>query len=193
MKRIVLLSCVLLALIVSFAAGFRTALSREHGRLERNKTLARLSHDKVWSEPSNEAAVRVAREIYTNDFIVHNWAGDSTGGLEAFTKDFTENRAYFPDWKETVQSVVAEGDLVAVRFLSTGNQGQDIPAVPHFLPFIPNRHRHLRMQETEIFRIADGKLAEQWDMFDNWDANAQLGLFDPDHWPESACGTAQKR
>jgi hypothetical protein len=41
MKRIALVSCVLLALIVGFAAGFRTALAREHSRLERNKTLAR--------------------------------------------------------------------------------------------------------------------------------------------------------
>jgi predicted ester cyclase len=193
MKRIVLRSCVLLALIGGFAGGFRTALAREHSRLERNKTLARLTHDKVWSERNNEAALKVAREIYANDIIVHNWAGDSTGGLEAFNKDLIENRAYFPDWKETVQSVLAEGDLVAVRFLSTGTQGQDLPAVPHILPFAPNRHRPLRMPEIEIFRVADGKLAEQWDVLDNWDANAQLGLFDPDHWPESVCGTGQKR
>jgi len=193
MKKRALLSCVLLALVVGFAAGFRTALARDHNRLERNKTLARLSHDKVWSERNNQAAVKVAREIYANDFIAHTWSGDSTGGLEAFTKDLTENRAYFPDWTETVQSLVAEGDFVAVRFLSTGNQAQDIPPVPHIMPFTPNKHRRLRMTEIEIFRIADGKLVEQWDMLDNWDANAQLGLFDPDHWPESVCGTGQKR
>ena len=104
-----------------------------------------------------------------------------------------ENRSYYPDWKETVQSVVAEGDLVAVRFLSTGTQGQDLPAVPHILPFTPNKHRPLRMAEIEIFRVANGKLAEQWDVLDNWDANAQLGLFDPDHWPKSECGTRQQR
>jgi hypothetical protein len=34
--------------------------------------------------------VKVAREIYANDFIVHNWAGDSTGGLETFTKDLNQ-------------------------------------------------------------------------------------------------------
>jgi predicted ester cyclase len=178
---------------VGVAAGYSLALMKEHNRLERNKTLARMTHEKVWSERNNEAMVKVAREIYANDFIVHNWAGDSMGGLETFTKDLIDNRAYFPDWSEKVQSVVAEGDLVAVRFLSTGTQGQDIPAVPHSLPFTPNRHRHLIMPEIEIFRVADGKLAEQWDMLDNWGANAQLGLFDPDHWPESVCETGQKR
>jgi predicted ester cyclase len=193
MKRLAVVFAIIIGLVVGFAAGFRKALVREHNRLERNKTLARLSHDRVWSERNNEVALKVALEIYARDLIVHNWAGDSTGGLEAFTKDLAENRAYFPDWKETVQSVIAEGDMVAVRFLSTGTQGQDLPAVPHILPFTPNRHRPLRMPEIEIFRVADGKLAEQWDVLDNWDANAQLGLFDPDHWPESVCGTSQKR
>jgi hypothetical protein len=47
----------------------------------------------VWSEKNNEVALKVAREIYANDFIVHNWAGDSTGGLQAFNKDLIDNRA----------------------------------------------------------------------------------------------------
>lgn len=49
------------------------------------------------------------------------------------------------------------------------------------------------LPEIEIFRVANGKLAEQWEVLDSWDANAQLGLFDPDRWPESVCGTGQKR
>jgi predicted ester cyclase len=30
------------------------------------------------------------------------------------------NRADYPDWTEKVESMVAEGDLVAVRILSSG-------------------------------------------------------------------------
>lgn len=178
---------------IGIAVGYKLALINRHKRLERNKSLARLTHERVWSERDNEAAAKAAREIYTKDFVVHNSAGDSTGGVEAFIKDLADNRTYFPDWSEKVQSVVAEGDLVALRFLSTGTQNQDIPAVPHSLPLTPNRHRPVRMTEIEIFRVADGKLAEQWDVFDNWNVNAQLGLFDPDHWSESVCGTGQKR
>ena len=43
-----------------------------------------------------------------------------------------------------------------------------------------------------MFRVRDGKLAEQWLLPDVWGANAQLGLFDPDHWTESICGTHTK-
>jgi predicted ester cyclase len=193
MKTIRLVVLISACIVVGVAAGYRLASINEHSRLERNKTLARLTHEKVWSERNNEAVARVAREIYAKDFVVHNSAGDSIGGVESFIKDLVDNRAYFPDWSEQVQSIVAEGDLVAVRFLSTGTQSQDIPAVAHFLPFTPNRHRAVRMQEIEIFRVADGKLAEQWDIFDNWDVNAQLGLFDPDKWPESVCESGHKR
>jgi predicted ester cyclase len=193
MKTVRLVVIMSACVAVGVAAGYRLALTRENDRLEHNKTLARMTHERVWSERNNGAAAETAREIYTNDFVVHNSGGDSTGGIEAFIKDLADNRAYFPDWSEKVQSIIAEGDLVAVRFLSTGTQAQDIPAVPHLLPFTPNRHRPVRMTEIEIFRVADGKLAEQWDIFDNWDLNAELGLFDPDHCPESVCGAGQKR
>lgn len=49
------------------------------------------------------------------------------------------------------------------------------------------------MQESIVFRIADGRLAEEWALNDGWDVSSQLGLFDPDHWRESVCGTEAKR
>ena len=61
------------------------------------------------------------------------------------------------------------------------------------MPLTPNRQRRVSTTEIEIFRVADGKLAEQWDIYDSWDVNAQLGLFDPDHWCESLCGAGQTK
>lgn len=173
------------------AAGYKLALISEHNRLEHNKSMVRLSHEKVWSQSNTEAAVGVARQIYAPDFVVHDWTGDSSGGLDGLTKDLAENRANFPDWSERVESIVAEGDFVAARFLSTGTQGRDLAAVPHLMPAIPSQHRLVHMPEMELFRISNGKLAEQWDLSDGWGANVQLGLFDPDHWPKSDCGSAQ--
>jgi hypothetical protein len=48
------------------------------------------------------------------------------------------------------------------------------------------------LQEMVVFRVADGKLAEQWAINNGWDASIQLGLFDPDHWKESVCGEGKK-
>ena len=76
------------------------------------------------------------------------------------------------------------------RFSTTGTQARDIEAVPHYAPRIPNRGKKVRLTEMEMFRIRDGKLAEQWLLPDVWGANVQLGLFDPNRWPESICDAA---
>jgi hypothetical protein len=67
-------------------AGYKVALHKEHNRLECNKALVRMSHEKVWSERNSEPPLQVACEIYSNDFVPHDWTGDSTGGLATFAK-----------------------------------------------------------------------------------------------------------
>jgi predicted ester cyclase len=189
MKSLALRSLVLLlcGVCVGLAVGYKLALFREHRRLERNKELVRVMEDKVFSEKNVDAAMKVAREIYTADFTVHDWLGEHKG-MDSLAEGLRYTQADFLDWKESAVSIVAEGDYVAVRLISGGTQARDFEAVPHISPAIPNKHRPLRLQEMVVFRVADGKLAEQWAINDGWDASIQLGLFDPDHWKESVCG-----
>jgi predicted ester cyclase len=175
---------------IGVGVGYGLALLAEHHRLDHNKALVLMSH-RLWSMGDEAAMTKEARQILAPDFVVHDWTGDTTG-LDPFITGIKENRAMFPDWVEKVDVLIAEGDLVAARFTSTGTQARDIPAVPHLQPTVPNKGRFLRMPEMEVFRIANGKLVEQWDLNDGWSANAQLGLFDPDRWRESVCGTLQK-
>jgi predicted ester cyclase len=191
MKAISPLVLAVICLVAGIVGGYELALAHKHQRLEHNKLLVRMSHQRVWSQRDNAEAARVAREIYAPDFVVHDWTGDSAG-LDQYVEGLKENRADFPDWTERVESLVAEGDWVAARFTSTGTQARELSAKPHLQPRVPNKGRSLRMPEIEIFRISNGRLAEQWDMNDGWNTNRQLGLFDPDNWPQSVCGPAQK-
>jgi predicted ester cyclase len=189
MKSLALRSLVLLlcGVGVGLAVGYKLALFREHQRLERNKELVRIMEDRVFSEKNVDAAMKVAREIYTSDFLVHDWLGDHKG-MDALAEGLRYTQADFLDWKESAVSIIAEGDYVAARLISGGTQARDFEAVPHISPAIPNKHRPLRLQEMVVFRVSDGKLAEQWAINNGWDASIQLGLFDPDHWRESVCG-----
>lgn len=189
MKSLALRSLVLLlcGVGVGLVVGYKLALSREHRGLEHNKELVRIMEEKIFSTKDVDAAMKVAPEIYTNDFTVHDWSGDHKG-LNALAEGLRYTQADFLDWKESAVSIVAEGDYVAARLISSGTQARDFEEVPHISPLIPNKHRPLRMQEMVIFRVADGKLAEEWVINDGWDASIQLGLFDPDHWKESICG-----
>jgi predicted ester cyclase len=177
--------------VLGALAGYNFAIVREHGHLERNKTLVRRMHVEVWSEPNLEKAAKAARELYTSDFVLHDWTGAVQRlGVDGLMNRVADGAALFPDGKEELEFIVAEGDLVMNRFTSTGTQARDIEAVPHYAPRIPNRGRKLRLTEMEMFRVRDGKLAEQWLLPDIWGAYVQLGLFDPNHWPESICGAA---
>ncbi len=185
MKRILLLSCVLLGLFVVFAAGFKTALVREHVRLERNKQVLRRALKEVWSNPDLNAAMKAEDELYTPDFVLHDWTGDSHGLTEA-KNGVAETRAAFPDWREEVLDVVAEGNMVMTRSLSTGTQKGEMAAIPGYQPLVPANGKFQRFPEMAVHRLVNGKIAEQWTVSDNWGANIQGDLIDPSNWSASA-------
>jgi predicted ester cyclase len=69
--------------------------------------------------------------------------------------------------------VFGSDDRVASRYVSTGtHQGA-------FWGLEPTG-RHIEIQEMSIFRIADGRIAEQWCMFDDLARLQQLGV-SPEH------------
>jgi predicted ester cyclase len=190
MSRIVLLSCVLLALIAGFAAGFKSALVREHSRQERNKQILRRVHREVWSNPDLDAVSKAADELYTPNFVLHDWTGDSHGVAEV-KKGVAENRAAFPDSREDVLDIVAEGDMVMTRFVASGTQKGDIAEIPGYEPVVPPNGKFQKFTELAVHRLVNGKLAEQWDFTDSWGANIQAGLIDPSNWPASALCRSQ--
>lgn len=63
----------------------------------------------VWSDPDTNSALKVADELFTYDFVLHDWTGDSYG-LENHKKGIADNRLISPDWNEQPLDIVAEGD-----------------------------------------------------------------------------------
>lgn len=76
----------------------------------------------------------------------------------------------FDDIDLVVQSVVADGDTVVVRWrISKTHTGEytDIPATG----------RRLTFTALDMIRFQDGKVQEIWMMFDTLDVMKQMGLF----------------
>lgn len=192
MKLIRLFLVVLAAALIGGVAGYKAALAREHHRLQRNKELVRLAYQLMNEENNKETIAKMTHLFYADKFTVHDWLGDRTIGPGGMADEVSETLTDFSGWTEHPEILVAEGDYVAVRSWASGKQAKDFDAIPHNTPAIPNKGRSLAMQESIVFRIADGKLAEEWALNDGWDVNLQLGLFDPDHWRESVCGTEAK-
>jgi predicted ester cyclase len=167
-------------LAVGIGMGYALTLHTQNdSRLERNKVSVRRIHQEVWSNPEAKAAGEAVDRFFAPDFVRHGWRG-VTHGLPEFKNALARWRAAFPDWSEHVEDIVAEGNFVATRITTDGTQRGDLAAIPGLSPAIPARGRQLRMTELNLWRIENGKVSEQWDIYDNWGAWMQLGFIDPD-------------
>lgn len=77
-------------------------------------------------------------------------------------------RTAFPDIRSTVEDVIAEGDRVVVRWSGTGTQTGELMGVPA-------SGRPVTTTGTVILRVADGLIAECWDLFDALGVMQQIG------------------
>ncbi len=156
MKKMVLLLAVLALGIGCQAVGSR-------GQLDDNKALVLRAHAEVWSNGDMAAA----DEIYAAEFVGH-WTGRPvTHGREEFKAFVTSARARFPNWEETVEQVVAEGNFVVTRFTSRGTFDGE-----------PSHGKEVTMPEIAIHRIVNGTIAEQWTVADILGMRQQLGTVD---------------
>lgn len=74
----------------------------------------------------------------------------------------------FPDIQVKVEDIFAAGDKVAVRLRISGTHAGE------FLGVQPTGKR-VEYESTEIYRIADGKIAEEWICSDTLTLMAQIG------------------
>jgi predicted SnoaL-like aldol condensation-catalyzing enzyme len=141
---------VALVLSVSLAVACSRDSTGTGPSLSRNKALVRRAHAEVWSRGDLAAA----DEIYAADFVAHWLGGAETRGRDKFKALVAEGRRRAPDLNETVEQVVAEGDLVVTRFVSRGTFPSE--------PAEPSRFKEVTMHEMAIHRVVDGKIVEQW-------------------------------
>ena len=74
----------------------------------------------------------------------------------------------FPDWYETVEDIIAEGDKVWVLLKYTGTHKGE------FMGLSPTEKK-ITSKAVDIYRIVDGKLAEYWNVTDNLNIFKQVG------------------
>jgi steroid delta-isomerase-like uncharacterized protein len=133
---------------------------------ERNKELVRRVNEEVW----NQGNLRSMDELYSVDVVRHFLpSGSEIKGVDELRDRIRNHRSAFPDWTEKIQIMVAEGDLVAIHFTSTGtNEGS-------FLGNSPTG-KQIHTRDMSIYRIVDGKIVEQWLLPDLSTLTQQLGL-----------------
>jgi steroid delta-isomerase-like uncharacterized protein len=132
---------------------------------EGNKALVRRFYEEVW----NLGHVDVAVEIFADDYVRHDLrATRAPAGGSGMAKIATEFRAAFPDMTMRIDLLIAEGDLVAARWTTTGTfSGPWADIVP--------TGKRASFSGVNIFRIRDGRVVELWNHRDDLGLMQQVG------------------
>ena len=85
---------------------------------------------------------------------------------------FAEFRSAFPDWREEIVELVAEGDTVAGRFRCSGMH------LGEFLGEAPTG-KSMEVEEVFFLRAKDGRFVDFWGLEDSLGRMRQLGLLPP--------------
>jgi steroid delta-isomerase-like uncharacterized protein len=131
-----------------------------------HKALVRRLHE-IW----NTGDAAAIEEVYAADFVAHfppSTELPERRGLESVRQGITRIRTAFPDWHEEITDLIEEGDKVVSRFTSRGTHRGTFWGVPP-------TGRRVTVEEISIFRIARGRVVEQWCLVDELARMQQIG------------------
>jgi steroid delta-isomerase-like uncharacterized protein len=133
--------------------------------LEENKAIVRRFMDAY-----NERRIEIFDELVAEDYIDH---AHGQTGRDSLRTLFTMAFKAFPDWYESIEDIIAEGDRVWVLVKATGTHRGDWDV---FGAHLPATGRPVTLTMVFIWRIVDGQLAEGWEVDDNLEFLSQLGV-----------------
>jgi predicted ester cyclase len=148
-----------------------------------------MSCDEAALQANKDLALKVSLEVFlknasadgvlSKDFVAHFPGGQPDQGLDAFLGFGAQFRAAFPDAAFTFTHVIADGDLVGLRYIGTGTQKGAIFG-------IPASNSAVQWEGMVIRRVAGGLIVEEWNAPDNAGLIGQLTGMSKKLMPDSA-------
>ena len=133
---------------------------------EENKAVMRRLVEQIWNRRELEAA----DELFPREAIVYESGVALPGVGSAVIKDaMRATWAAFPDISTTVDDMIAADDKVVVRWSAVGTQ-QGV------MQGIAPTNRKVRQNGIVIYRLAAGKIVEEWMNTNLLDILKQLGV-----------------
>lgn len=169
MKKAVFLF-LLLTLMIGYSCQDKAALAElekfkaQMELEEQNKALAErwhydLSIDRNWD---------VMADILSEDFVIHNPAGEDTKGLEE-TRKLGELWETMVNLKINHHNIIAEDDYVLIYWDASFDNTVDVFGIPASGKTISG------IYGMDLFRIKDGKITDLWQNYDQLGMMQQMG------------------
>ena len=136
------------------------------GCANQNKDFLNAFTENFW----NEHNLAAFEEYYSADLIVH--AADGDYNFEQWKEVCQAYFTGFPDLHITTDDLIAEGDKAVKVWTANSTHKGDFMG-------IPATGNRIMIKGIEVFRIADGKIAEIWMSMDMLGMMQQLGVIPP--------------
>ena len=137
--------------------------------IEQNKALARQMVEVIF----NQGNVSRVEEFLSPDFVEREELPPGMPQGREGVKQLTGMiRNAFPDFKATIEDMIAEGDKVACRWSATATHKGEFMGMPP-------TNKQVTITGLHIDRIAGGKIAETWNYSDMMGVMQQLGMKPP--------------
>ena len=119
--------------------------------LEENKAIVRRLN-----EAYNKFNLDALDDLVAPDYVDHT---NKIKGLESLKQLMTMGHKGVPDWHETIEDIVAEGDKVWICITYTGTHTGEL------MGLAPTGNK-IKTTSVDIHRIVNGKIAEYWNVTD---------------------------
>ena len=120
---------------------------------EKNKSIIRNYWDGKW----NERRPEILDELLTKN-IIHHGSTDEINGIEEYKKVYNTYLSAMDNTRFEIKTLIAEGDLVMSRGICyatyNGKLGDIYPV-----------GKEISVRFFTVFRLIDGKIAEEWELF----------------------------
>jgi steroid delta-isomerase-like uncharacterized protein len=129
-----------------------------------NKAVVRRWFEEVWNQGNDS----VVDELMAPGAVLYG-LGPEMRGPAAFKPFHAAYRNAFPDVRIEVEDVIAEGDMVALRWTATATHRGDGLG-------IPATNQKVRFSGMGMARIQGGQLVEGFNLYDEMGLMKQLGV-----------------
>jgi len=131
--------------------------------LEKNKEIVRKFIDAY-----NDQNLDSLDEFVAQDYVDHT---NKIQGLEGLRQMMSMGIKGVPDWHETIEDIIAEGDKVWIFLSYTGTHTGEMFGIT------PTGNK-ITAKAVDIYRIVNDKLAEYWNVTDRLDLLKPQGIIE---------------
>lgn len=122
-----------------------------------------LQYHEVW----NTGQLEKLDEILAPDFVCHYLTEIEWKGIAAAKTEIGNWKKLFPDWQEEIVDIIQEKDKVVTRYKASATHTKTYEG-------IDSTGAKIEIYEVSIYRIRDGKIAEQWCFPDDLSIKTQI-------------------